>query len=137
VLRGGVLAAISEVETGQRAGFRALSGWVLYDWAAQPFYTLITTFLFAPYFASGFIGDSVTGQALWGYGAALAGLLVAFSSPVMGAVVDGTGHRKKWIAGFSIVFCAAMSALWYAEPGASDRIWFILFAFVIATLWLS
>ncbi len=118
----------------KRASMRALGGWVLYDWATQPFYTLITTFLFAPYFASGFVGDSVQGQALWGYGAAVAGLLVAFGSPLMGAVVDKTGGRKIWIAGFSLLFMLAMSALWYAEPGATDRILFILAAFVIATV---
>jgi len=118
----------------KRASKRALGGWVFFDWAAQPFYTLVTTFLFAPYFASGFIGDSVRGQALWGYGAALAGLLVAFGSPVIGAIVDGTGRRKIWIGGFSIIFALAMSALWYAEPGAVDRVWFILLAFVVATV---
>ena len=118
----------------KRASKRALGGWVFFDWAAQPFYTLVTTFLFAPYFASGFIGDSVRGQALWGYGAALAGLLVAFGSPVIGAIVDGTGRRKVWIGGFSIIFALAMSALWYAEPGAVDRVWFILLAFVVATV---
>jgi len=118
----------------KRASKRALGGWVFFDWAAQPFYTLVTTFLFAPYFASGFIGDSVRGQALWGYGAALAGLLVAFGSPVIGAIVDGTGRRKVWIGGFSIIFALAMSALWYAEAGAVDRVWFILLAFVVATV---
>ena len=120
--------------TVKRASNLALGGWVFFDWAAQPFYTLITTFLFAPYFASGFIGDSVRGQTLWGYGAALAGLLVAFGSPVIGAIVDGTGRRKVWIAGLSIIFALAMSALWYAEPGAVDRVWLILLAFVVATV---
>ena len=128
------MAKIAVQSRVERASVPALGGWVLFDWAAQPFYTLITTFLFAPYFASGFIGDSVRGQALWGYAAAVAGLLVAFSSPVVGAVVDGTGRRKVWIAGFSVVFCLAMSVFWFAEPGASDRIWIILGAFVVATL---
>ena len=31
---------------------RAVLSWALFDWAAQPFFTLITTFVFAPYFAS-------------------------------------------------------------------------------------
>jgi MFS transporter, UMF1 family len=48
----------------------ALTGWVLFDWAAQPYYTLILTFLFAPYFANAVIGDATQGQAIWGYGAA-------------------------------------------------------------------
>ena len=31
---------------------RAVIGWILFDWAAQPYFTLITTFIFAPYFAT-------------------------------------------------------------------------------------
>ena len=27
-------------------------GWFFYDWACQPFYTLMLTFFFAPYFAT-------------------------------------------------------------------------------------
>ena len=37
------------------AGPLALFGWVLFDWATQPFYTLVVTFLFAPYFVNGFM----------------------------------------------------------------------------------
>ncbi len=30
----------------------AVISWIFFDWAAQPYFTLITTFVFAPYFAS-------------------------------------------------------------------------------------
>ena len=26
-------------------------GWAMFDWANQPFFTVITTFIFAPFFA--------------------------------------------------------------------------------------
>ena len=51
-------------EAGQATaptGKRALIGWVLFDWATQPFYTLVVTFLFAPYFVNGFMGRSGAG----------------------------------------------------------------------------
>ena len=32
--------------------FRGLAGWVLFDVATQPFFTLLTTFVFAPFFAT-------------------------------------------------------------------------------------
>lgn len=100
------------------APFRGLVGWVLFDWAAQPFYTLILTFIFAPYFATAVVGDPVRGQALWGYLAAAAGLLVALAGPVLGAVADATGRRKPWVAAFSALLMAALAALWVALPGA-------------------
>jgi UMF1 family MFS transporter len=34
--------------TDPDVGRLALFGWVMFDWATQPFYTLVVTFLFAP-----------------------------------------------------------------------------------------
>ena len=53
---------------------RAILGWLLFDWACQPFFTLITTFVFAPYFATALAPNAVEGQSLWGYATAAAGL---------------------------------------------------------------
>ena len=39
--------------------------WALFDWANQPFFTIITTFIFAPYFANVLVGDPVKGQSAW------------------------------------------------------------------------
>lgn len=117
-----------------RAPLRARVSWMLFDWAVQPFYTLILTFLFAPYFATAVVGDASRGQTLWGYGAAVAGVLVAVGSPFLGAFADGRGRRKPWIALLSVVLAAAMATLWLAEPLAPmSTILIILFAFVCAT----
>jgi len=117
-----------------RAPLRARISWMLFDWAVQPFYTLILTFLFAPYFANTVVGNGPRGQALWGYGAAVAGLLVAAGSPFLGAVADGRGKRKPWIATLSLLLAAAMATLWVATPAAPmSTIYLILFAFVCAT----
>ena len=94
--------------------------WALFDWANQPFFTLITTFIFAPYFTSAVVGDAVRGQELWGYGQATAGLIIALASPVMGAIADASGPRKPWIAVFQTACVIACFALWWAEPGAGD-----------------
>ena len=52
----------------------AVISWIFFDWAAQPYFTLITTFVFAPYFASFVAPDPASGQALWGFATAAAGL---------------------------------------------------------------
>jgi hypothetical protein len=49
------------------AGRLALFGWVMFDWATQPLYTLVVTFLFAPYFVNGFMADPALGSTLWAY----------------------------------------------------------------------
>jgi UMF1 family MFS transporter len=113
---------------------RALVSWVLFDWAAQPYYTLVLTFLFAPYFANAVVGDPAHGQALWGYAAAAAGVLIAIGSPLLGALADGRGARKPWIALFSLLLVASLATLWLAVPGASAPVLALtLVAFVAAT----
>jgi len=117
-----------------RAPFGARLSWMLFDWSVQPFYTLILTFLFAPYFATTVVGDGPRGQAMWGYAAAAAGVLIAVGSPFLGAFADGRGQRKPWIALLSVVLAAAMAALWIATPLAPmHTIYLVLFAFVCAT----
>ena len=99
-------------------GRRARLGWVLYDFAQQPLFTLVTTFIFAPYFAAVVAGDPVRGQSLWAIGVAVAGIAIACLSPVLGAIADAAGRRKRWLLGFALVQIVGSAALWWATPGA-------------------
>src|SRR6202165_1216861 len=58
----------------------AVISWIFFDWAAQPYFTLITTFVFAPYFATHVASDPARGQALGGCDAR--------------AVVAGAGRQR-------------------------------------------
>ena len=119
----------------ERAPTRAIVSWVLFDWAAQPYYTQVLTFLFATYFATVVVGDAARGQTLWGYAAAAAGIMIAIGSPLLGALADGRGRRKPWIALFSCQLVSGLAVLWLAVPGASGTtIAIILAGFVLATL---
>lgn len=127
---------------------RARVSWMLFDWAAQPYYTLVQTFLFAPYFANAVVSNAACGslvasggegaacgQALWGYAAAIAGLLIAILSPFLGAMADGRGRRKPWMAGLALIFLAGLTSLWGATPGAdTTTIALVLAGFIAATL---
>lgn len=113
---------------------RAIFGWVLFDWACQPFFTLVTTFIYAPYFASAVAGDPARGQALWGFATAAAGIVIAFTSPFVGAVADATGRRKPWIAAFGSLLILGSLGLWLGTPGGESTILVVLIAFAIATI---
>ena len=110
---------------------RARVSWMLFDWATQPHYTLVQTFLFAPYFANAIVQNSVCGtliaegsekaacgQALWGYAASVAGLLIAIVEPV-----PRRGRRRSWRAqaldgrGSRSSFLRDLSTLWLGQPG--------------------
>lgn len=138
------------------SGKKGIWGWMLFDWAAQPFHTLIITFVFAPYFASavvtnqsaeaflnlvglGFMFDPATadagagGQIIWGLSVGVGGVLIAFSAPIFGAIADATGPRKPWIGVFGLVGAIGSWSLWYAIPGLED-LGFIVLSIIITLI---
>ena len=115
-----------ENEVVKPAARRGIWGWMLFDWAQQPFHTLIITFVFAPYFAASVAPDAATGQSMWGYATGIGGLAIALSSPVLGAIADATGPRKPWILVFSLIGIVACFMLWYATPGMENLTWMLL-----------
>jgi len=94
---------------------KRLWGWYAFDWASQPYSTLLMTFIFGPYVTE-VLGDAARAQAVWGYGIAAAGLSVALLAPVMGAVADAGGRRVAWVAGFSALYVAGACGTWLAHP---------------------
>jgi len=113
---------------------RAIAGWVLFDWAAQPFFTLIITFVYAPYFASAIAANPVEGQAMWGFATASAGLVVAALSPVLGSIADAGGRRKPWIAGFGVLLVFGSCMLWFGRPGDASIIPLVLCVYAIGVI---
>src|SRR5438132_5151098 len=112
----------------------AVISWIFFDWAAQPYFTLITTFVFAPYFATHVASDPASGQALWGFATAAAGLMIAAMSPVLGAIADASGRRKPWIAAFGALLVIGSCLMWFGKPGDVSVIAPLLLAYAIATI---
>jgi UMF1 family MFS transporter len=112
----------------------AVVSWIFFAWAAEPFFTLITTFVFAPYFASHVASDPANGQALWGFATAAAGLMIALMSPVLGAIADASGRRKPWIAAFGALLVIGSCLMWFGKPGDPSVIPPLLLAYGIATV---
>lgn len=117
-------------------------GWMAFDWATQPFYTLGLTFIFGPYFAvvaaEHFMGTGLTEQAadaqaqsIWSLGQTIAGLFIAVTAPLLGAYADSTGRRMPWLIGFSVIYVICSWLLWYMTPDG-NALYFCLIAFSIA-----
>ncbi|WP_349631176.1 MFS transporter [Bradyrhizobium jicamae] len=127
----------NEANAGQARtypGRAAVISWIFFDWAAQPYFTLITTFVFAPYFASFVAPDAASGQAMWGFATAAAGLAIALLSPVLGAIADASGRRKPWIATFGALLVCGASAMWIGRPGDAGIIPWLLLSYAIASV---
>ena len=95
---------------------RKIWGWYFFDWASQPYNTLLITFIFGPYITE-LLGDGSRAQAVWGYGVGFAGLMIALLAPFLGAVADRAGGRMAFIWLFSIMYTVGAAGLWLAAPG--------------------
>ena len=130
-----VVTAAEAENVGVRRAYpprSAVVSWILFDWAAKPFFTLITTFVFAPYFATHVASDPARGQALWGFATAAAGIVIALLSPVLGAVADASGRRKPWIAAFGAMLVIGAALMWFGRPGDERIIPQLLAAYGVA-----
>ena len=142
VMESGKFSGMAVIATDARvAGIQqnyppraAVISWIFFDWAAQPYFTLITTFVFAPYFATHVAPDAASGQSLWGFATAAAGLLIALLSPVLGAIADASGRRKPWIAAFGAMLVIGSSLMWFGKPGDPSVIPPLLLAYGLATI---
>jgi MFS transporter, UMF1 family len=102
-------------------------GWYFFDWASQPYNTLLLTFVFGPYFAevarAHFVGTGLTteaagaaAQAYWGWGQTASGIIIALLAPILGAIADGSGKRMVWIWFFSAFYVVGSFGIWYLTP---------------------
>lgn len=101
-------------------------GWFFFDWASQPYNTLLITFIFAPY-VSELMQDGAAAQTAWGIGIAGAGVLIAVLAPILGALADTAGNRLRWIWGFSALYVIGSAMLWFAAPDSFNLTTTLLF----------
>ncbi|TFG10169.1 MFS transporter [Candidatus Thorarchaeota archaeon] len=88
-------------------------GWYLYDFANTSFTVLIVTALFPIYFRL-LVGNETLGDAMWGYAGSITMIVIALSAPVLGAIADYGGSKKKFMTvytGLCIVFNMLMIGL--------------------------
>lgn len=104
---------------------RGVLAWCLYDAGDSAFVTSIVTVLLPIFFGGLFPpgGAASLGRwhtssdALWGYASALYMLLAALAGPVLGAMADARGHKRRFLGVCAAVGVVATAALGLVGPG--------------------
>jgi len=110
---------------------KVVFSWSLYDFANQPFTTLVITFIYGTFFTTVIADNEINGTMLWSRGISITGLIVAFLSPIMGAIADKGGYRKLYLILWTWVCIIATSILWFPKEG---QVFFALTVFIIANI---
>ncbi len=116
-------AALAEegglAEPIQQADLRGQVSWALFEFARQPYVSLIFVYVFSAYYANVVAGGAAAGQEAWGFANTVQGLVVAFIAPFLGAMADRMGRRKPWLILSIVIMAPACFLLWWAMPGGT------------------
>jgi len=95
---------------------RGTFSWALWDWAEQPYPTIMQTFIFPVYLAGAVASiDQKADQAI-GWATAIAGVVLALIAPVLGRRSDENGKRKFWLVANTYILVAITAASFFVEP---------------------
>jgi UMF1 family MFS transporter len=91
--------------------------WALFDFAHTAFYVLILTVGYPLYFKEIVVQSSNQGDFLWGSAFSISMLIVAFFSPVLGAVADYGAGKKRFLGILTAICVIATSSLFFVHTG--------------------
>jgi UMF1 family MFS transporter len=113
---------------------REIRAWTMYDWANSAFATTIMAAVFPIFYATlgaaGETGAIMTSR--WGFTTAIAALIAAVISPLLGALADFSGSKKKFLTIFMLLGVISTALLFLPnQPGS----WLIAsFIFIFANI---
>ncbi len=113
---------------------KKVAAWCLYDWANSAFTTLVVTFVYSAYFTRTFAPDENAGTALWSRGIVVSALLIALLSPILGAVADRGGARRRYLAISTFICVTATALLTFVTPTQEGAVLLALTIFVVANV---
>jgi len=113
---------------------KVIWSWAFYDWANSAFTTLVVTFIYATYFTQAMAPDPLTGTGWWSRAVATSAVLIALLSPVLGAMADRGGTRKRFLAISTITCVLATTLLAFVAPGGGREAFLALACFVVANV---
>ena len=93
--------------------------WCLYDWAYSSFATTVISAILPVYYSqvAGRDLPGNTATVYWGYTTAVALIVSVLIAPVMGAIADYSGIKKRLLLVFAAVGIFATAVLYYVTTG--------------------
>jgi UMF1 family MFS transporter len=98
---------------------REVLSWCMYDWADSAFATTVMAAVLPVYYSqvAGAHLPGNTATVYWGYTVVIALLISAMMAPIMGAIADYSGVKKRLLLTFAAIGIVATALLFYIKTG--------------------
>jgi MFS transporter, UMF1 family len=116
------------------------NAWAMYDWANSAYNLVITSTIFPAYYIAitggdsgskiDFFGWQIVNSTLLEYSLALAYFVIALLSPILSAIADYKGNKKRYMQFYCYLGGLACMALFWFRPGHTE--WGIIFSMLAA-----
>ncbi len=104
----------------RRASRKELFGWAMFDFANSSYTTVIITVVFCIIFPKIIVGDGPefrSGNLLWSMSLSISYFIVLVTSPLLGAIMDFAGAKKKFLFASYLLTVIATVSLYFVKPG--------------------
>ncbi len=95
---------------------RGTFAWALWDWAEQPYPTIMQTFIFPTYIGLAAFGTKTETDTAFGIATTVGGVLLARIAPVIGRRSDDSGRRKFWLMTNTYILALITTLSFFIEP---------------------
>ncbi len=98
---------------------KIINSWSMYDWGKSAFETTIMAAVLPVYYSTVAAARLPANQATvyWGYTASIALLIIAILSPILGAIADYQGSKKRYLTYFALIGIAATAMMFFIGTG--------------------
>lgn len=118
----------------ERAPFKEIFGWAMFDFANSSYTTVIITVVFSVIFPKIIVGDAPEyrmGNFYWSLALSISYLIVVLTAPVIGAIMDYSASKKKFLFSSYLLTVISTSLLYFIEVG---DVWLAIFLIIISNL---
>jgi len=97
---------------------KQVGAWALFDFANSVYPAVMTTAVFPLFYAGYVVGnEGGLGTLWWGRAVGVSALIVAVTAPLLGAVADRGGARKKFMLLYTLICTGGVASMAVLEPG--------------------
>ena len=108
---------------------REILGWAMYDFANSSYTTVVISLLYSSFFTAYIVPEGGLRNTYWSIAIVGSTLLAIVLSPLVGAICDYGGHKKRYLAVSTVACALATAALFFVQPG---DVWFAIFLLIIS-----